>query len=401
MRRRNIKIAAAAAAAVLGLTGTYGYFSDTMKVTNVISLGDVNIGLKEYEKKGTVRTVYKGARRVLPGETVSKIPEITNYAKPCWVRARIFYQNDRKDTEGFGDGMLLGIPENWIRRGEYYYYTKVLKRNEKIHLFENLRIPETWTEEHQGQKLEVMVQAEAIQADNFLPDFSGMSPWGNQKIQVCVHKKEGAPSCQREKTRLTVEFNGKAHKLMAVPGDFFSNFGRAMPGDALQDTIQISNTTDQKAEILFRTQVEKKDSEGLELLQGIGLCISMEGKVLYQGTLDSPELQKLHSLGNYEPGSSGKMEFTLSIPEKWDNAYALREAEVQWIFEVKEEEKQNPEDRLSEKLQETAGKHHISSKKSAVKTGDSANAEQQLLVGTLSGMLAITLLFRRKGGGQK
>ena len=50
---RRIKITAAVlAAALLGLTGTYGFFSDTLKVTNHIALGDVNIGLREFEKKG-------------------------------------------------------------------------------------------------------------------------------------------------------------------------------------------------------------------------------------------------------------------------------------------------------------------------------------------------------------
>ncbi|HJD25792.1 MAG TPA: SipW-dependent-type signal peptide-containing protein, partial [Candidatus Blautia intestinipullorum] len=56
---RRIKTAAAVlAAALLGITGTYGYFSDTLKVTNHISLGDVNIGLQEFEKKGGIETAY-------------------------------------------------------------------------------------------------------------------------------------------------------------------------------------------------------------------------------------------------------------------------------------------------------------------------------------------------------
>ena len=122
---------------------------------------------------------------------------------------------------------------------------------------------------HSGQGLGILIEAEAIQAENFLPDFSGMSPWGNQKILACVHEKGRAPSCPAPGTKLSVEFSGKAHKLLAVPGDFFNNLGIAMPGDRFKDTVEVSNTTDQEAEIFFRTKVNSKNKENIELLQQI------------------------------------------------------------------------------------------------------------------------------------
>ena len=36
-----------------------------------------------------------------------------------------------------------------------------------------------------------------------------------------------------------------------------------------------------------------------------------------------------------------KLRFSLSIPSEWDNSYALRDAEVQWIFTVNEILKRN------------------------------------------------------------
>ena len=35
------------------VSGTYGYFSDTLQVVNHISVGDIKISMEEYEKKGT------------------------------------------------------------------------------------------------------------------------------------------------------------------------------------------------------------------------------------------------------------------------------------------------------------------------------------------------------------
>ena len=49
-----------------------------------ISTGDINIGLKEYEKKGSTEVSFAGTKAVVPGDVISKIPRITNYASPCW-----------------------------------------------------------------------------------------------------------------------------------------------------------------------------------------------------------------------------------------------------------------------------------------------------------------------------
>ena len=100
-------MAAVLAAALLGLTGTYGFFSDTLKVTNHIALGDVNIGLREFEKKGGTEVAYQGPETILPGAVLSKIPRITNYAMPCWVRARIIFENQSSGMEGL---VHYGLP---------------------------------------------------------------------------------------------------------------------------------------------------------------------------------------------------------------------------------------------------------------------------------------------------
>lgn len=86
-----------------------------------------------------------------------------------------------------------------MQRGEYYYYTSILKRKDSTDLFKEVTVPETWTEEHTGQQLGITVQAEAIQAANFNPDFKAMSPWGNQEIQLCVHEENGTTVCRKEK----------------------------------------------------------------------------------------------------------------------------------------------------------------------------------------------------------
>lgn len=397
---KKIRIITAAAAAVfLAVTGVYGYFSDTLEVNNHISLGDVNIGLKEYEKRGTTETAYTNPRKIIPGDTVSKIPRITNYAEPCWIRARVEMENSQSGLEGFREEMLTGISSKWIKRGEYFYYTEILKKRESIDLFQGVKIPEYWTEEHSGQELEMTVRAEAVQAVNFKPDFSGMSPWGNQKIELCIHEKAGAPVCRAPETKLSVEFNGEAHRLLAVPGDFFINMGTAMPGDEFEDTVTVSNTTDQEAEIFFRTEVSEQNQESLEVLQGIQLSVRMDGKTLYQGTLDSPELKKNQSLGSFSPDEAGKLQFSLSIPEEWNNSYALREADVKWIFTVNEDEV--PEGENSSGGGTALSRTGNTESFDPVKTGDETEIQGVFAVLFCSGAVLLIGFWYRKGGRQK
>ena len=104
--------------------------------------------------------------------------------------------------EGFSDKNISGMSKKWVQRGEYYYYTSILKRKDSTDLFKEVTVPETWTEEHTGQQLGITVQAEAIQAANFNPDFKAMSPWGNQEIQLCVHEENGTTVCRKKKTKI-------------------------------------------------------------------------------------------------------------------------------------------------------------------------------------------------------
>lgn len=399
MGRRIKIIAAVFAAALLGLTGTYGFFSDTLKVTNHIALGDVNIGLREFEKKGGTEVAYQGPETILPGAVLSKIPRITNYAMPCWVRARIIFENQSSGMEGLDDSMLSGFTKNWVRRGEYYYYTEILKKKESVDLFQSVIIPASWTEEHENQKLGITVQAEAIQAANFQPDFSAMSPWGNQTIQKCVHEQDGTAVCSQEKTKLSVEFNGEAHRLMAVPGDFFSNMGTAMPGDVFEDSVAVSNTTKKEAEIFFRTSVEGQDSRQKELLKGIRLKVYLNEKQVYSGTLDSPGLEKNHSLGVYQPQQKGSLKFALEIPEKWDNAYALREAAVHWIFTVNEKDGAEAAEKdvdTDSSFSEASVKDSESKDVQNVKTGDISGIERAIFIVLVSGAMVPAVLIYRK-----
>ena len=134
---------------------------------------------------------------------------------------------------------------------------------------------------------------------------------------------------------MTVTYEGAARNLVAVPEDFFWNLDKAMPGDHVQDTFTISNTTDTEAEFFFRTETPGGlTEEELDLLKQFQLTISQNGSPIYSGDLEAASLNNRISLGTYQPGETGSFVFQLSLPAELKNAYAQRETFINWIFSV-------------------------------------------------------------------
>lgn len=405
--KKNLKVllaGAAAAGCILVCTAAYGKFSDSVTVTNHIAVGDLNISLRELEKRDGREMAYQDRRIVLPGDVISKIPRITNRAEPCWVRVKISYTDDLEGLDGLSDSNLMGMSTRWVRKGEYFYYTRKLEQGESVDIFTGVTVPPQWNEAYQDKKLGITITADAIQAANFAPDFSAMTPWGNQKILRCIHDTDGLVVQKKKPVDLKVEFEGNAHKLMAAPEDFFAGFSTAMPGDVFRDSIEISNTTEHVSEIFFRTSAECKSVKDQEFLKKLKLVIVMDGRKLYSGDLLAVSLNKAVSLGKFDSGKKGKMEFQVTVPAELDNAYALRNATVKWIFSVEEEPetvdissvpRQNEE---KERAERTSGNDHSTVRTMPVKTGDETPV---FLFLVMAGMALFTGGLVRWKGGRK
>ena len=94
---------------VLSTAAVYASFSDRLNVVNHIAVGDVNISISEYTRKGKSEVKYSQPSDVLPGQCISKIPRIRNEALPCWIRARITYTGAEGELEGLKDENIGGI----------------------------------------------------------------------------------------------------------------------------------------------------------------------------------------------------------------------------------------------------------------------------------------------------
>ncbi len=310
-------------------------------VLNELETGIVDISLKEYTLDENGREVlWKDKENIMPGDSISKIPKITNEAMNCWVRAKVKLSSSAQSADALSLEHIRGISKDWIKIGEYFYYTKVLKSKETVVLFEGLSIPENWSKEQEQSEIKVIVQVDAVQEKNFTPNFSKDTPWGGLSVQKCIHENEYDLNTFKVETKksLTVQYEKEAKKIIAAPRDFFAQFGTLMPGDTQKGVVKIKNEGKNPITIFFKTE----GVEESQLLEKIQLTITNradvkeEGKVLYDGNLRSRELENYFSLGRYEPSYEGEFVFQLKLPEELDNTYSLEKRKVKWYFMAEE-----------------------------------------------------------------
>lgn len=314
--------------------------SDSLTVENHVQTGDINIKLEEYQKNADGKeSKYTYDGYVLPGDNISKIPRITNLAQPCYIRILLtFPPPENTQLLGLSVDNLRGFSDSWIASGEYYYYPTALNTGDTLDIFQSVQIPSDYENEYAQQELQISIQVDAIQSQNFSPDFSSQTPWGNQIIEICAHNQR-EPIIKNPYASHYVEYEGNSHKLVTASKDFFSNLGQMMPGDTLTDELLLKNTTSSDAELFFRTELpDDLSEESLSLLEKIRLEIYLESELLYRGNLKAPALGKNHSLGIYKSGESKNLTFKLHMPESLTNAYALRETSIKWIFSIKNKE---------------------------------------------------------------
>ena len=311
-------------------TGGTIYGMTSVSVINRFETGKVEIRLEEYQKNGENETLWKDLPVILPGDEISKIPRITNEGNTCYIRARILFD----EMEGMDEQCLIGINEDWVKAADgYYYYTKILQKEESVDLFQGLKIPSDFSQEHQQKKLSLKIVADAIQSQNFVPEFQSKYPWGT--VSVVETAKNGdfeMNSVEKSSPQLLqIVYEGESARLITNCEDFFENFHEWMPGDRYSDTIQIINTGEEDIKLYFQSTVYEEN----ELLNQVRLVIEETGSEVspvYVGDLRAEKLQENIILGTVPKNSERTLRFEVSVPTELNNFYSMQKGAVQWCF---------------------------------------------------------------------
>lgn len=183
MRNNKLLLSFLAVVAVgaLGVGSTLAYFTDSETATNVVTMGKVDIRLTEPNWS------EDGAMDIVPGALIDKDPTVTVLAdsEDCYVRVLVDIETemDGFDYEGIWNGLDVDdswtpvVDENDSTKRYFYYNEKVDMNGEEKELdsvFKHVAIPSAWGNAYVGQEFDIVITAEAVQADNLPGEFNAV-----------------------------------------------------------------------------------------------------------------------------------------------------------------------------------------------------------------------------------
>ena len=313
---------------VMAKTKTY----ITESVNNV-SIGDINIELFEYTLNKDLNEIpmpYKSF--VKPGDDLPQIVRIKNVANDAWVRIKLDFQSDN-NMKGLSDDLITLASDEWQKIGDYYYALKPMKHGTYVDFMKSIHIPEYWTEAYSGMEFRIIVTADAVQMQNFVPDFNSDDPWFGTAIEQCVHDVYEIPVIP-EGQQFSIEFRGGAEGFIRVGDDFFSNWAEMMPGDTVTDNIQIRNKYKSGIKLYFTAQ----NLSGSKLLDQLDIRILCDEHIIYEGKMKDLERSLI---AEYPTNTEGIIQYEVHVPSELTNEYALEKGKVKWIFETEIDESIN------------------------------------------------------------
>ena len=327
MRLIKALITAPLIAMLLGNMTAYASQTYSTEVINNIAIGQVAIQIDEFELNSRGEEIpYVDNKKVVPGQTVSKIVRVTNLGNDAWIRIKAeFFADMESMVLSYGD--LVLADDKWKKCGDYYYYTDPVYRGNHVDFIKQVRIPPTWNESTSDKTTGIHFSSDAVQLKNFEPDFSSDDPWFGTLIEQRIYVPF-TPS-NATKANYSVEFENGAEGFVRVGDDFFKHWGTLLPGDTVTGEVHVGNNYKYPVEIFFHTETLADDA----LLKQCHLTIRNGNTVIYDGPL-SGALDEI-SLGKFYKGDSAIMTYSLYVPKELTNIYALTETLTKWVWTAK------------------------------------------------------------------
>ena len=300
----------------------------TVETINNIGLGNVSISLNEYKVdangKETAIPGNSDQKIVLPGETISKLSKITVNAKKSWIRAKVMVSGDKEIKDLDPKWVRLVEDKHWVKKGDYYYYTEPVDHGKTISFTKDVVVPITEENEVANKKFNVIIWADAVQYDNFKPNFNSDNPWFGTVIETSAyttHRDKEAGN-----SGIAVWYEGGAQGLIANTSDTFKNFATLMPGDTVSDSLTIANSYSSPVRLFFR--IDAIDNE--KLAKQVTLKIKAGEIEIFNGTLASA-MKEIY-LAYMTPGYQAVLTYELNVPAELKDEYELTDAKQKWVF---------------------------------------------------------------------
>ena len=185
MKKMVLLLLAMAACLAAAVTGTLAYFTADGTATNVITAANLHIALREsmVSTVGEELVAFESRDGVCPGETVSKIVQVTNTgAQPAYIRVAVSKAITlTAGIDAAPDMALISLDTDtarWTERDGYWYYrTPLLPGETSAPLFTGVHIAEEMGNDYRNCRVTVTVRAEATQVVHNGEDAVSAAGW--------------------------------------------------------------------------------------------------------------------------------------------------------------------------------------------------------------------------------
>lgn len=181
---KSLIAAVAVAACAASFSGIYAYFSDSADIKITSYSGNVNVNMDLLQRDLAHWGAYKefeAPEFVMPESTVEEIMKLNNNGLSCYVRLKLELESSNADLVNVDIYDCYDYDHSiWVQKGGYLYYKNVLNEpDESITVFNNFTVPSGLTQKTNGETFKTKITVDAVQAENFTPDFESDEPWGN------------------------------------------------------------------------------------------------------------------------------------------------------------------------------------------------------------------------------
>lgn len=291
-----------------------------------IATGKVDIEIKEFTVNSDNEEVLYTLdnNKISLGQEITLIPRIYNLGADTYIRAKVVLENSDTDISDW----VNGISSDWVKVGDYYYYSSSVEKDSYVQFFETIKFPESDEENGNNNEFKVQVIAEAIQSKNFEQDLTLEEPWKNVAIEKMVDSSYSVD--EDEQFAMEVKFENNADEYITISNNFFENIGGLLPGDTITENVKIKNSSKKTAKYFVSMEKEDLTDSEQELLKNIYLKIKNDdGLVIFNSSLY--DFDK-YSFGTFEKSEQKDYVFEISLPETLDNSYVGIRVNPVWIF---------------------------------------------------------------------
>ena len=187
-----------------------------------------------------------------------------------------------------------------------------------------------------GKKIIVSVSADAIQSENFNPDYSLEDPWNGVKVAKSINNSYGI-DVDDKKVDIESKFENNAENYIEISDKFFSQLNKIVPGYETTENIKLVNKSDKNTEYFYSIEIPENIGEKEKaLLENCTLTvIKNDTETIYSDILLN---HKNNSIGKLKPNEEANIKFILKISNELDNDFTMLNIKFNWKFSVNPEE---------------------------------------------------------------